>query len=134
MDDWAHESQGWAKGASMQVKTVLLALGALAASATGSAACSSVSFDIAAHDLNRLARAATVDDAAALARRARSSVEDAEISISFCCPMAAMELDESARHLRRAANENNPTELAEHRRRAIRAFNDAVDNWNARLC
>lgn len=121
-------------GVRMQFKTLLIAASAVLASTTVSVACSPSDFGMAADDLNRLARATTVEDAQIRARRARNSVELAEMSISSCCFLASMELSESARHLRRAANEDDPVELMDHRGRAIRSFHAAIDNWNARLC
>lgn len=118
----------------MHLKALLIAASAVLASTTLSVACSPSDFGMAADDLNRLARATTVEDAQIRARRARNSVELAEMSIASCCFLASMELSESARHLRRATNEDDAAELMEHRRRAIRSFNAAIDNWNTRLC
>ena len=118
----------------MRFKALLMAAGAVLASTTVSVACSPSDFGVPADDLRRLARATTVEEARMRARQARNSVELAEVSMASCCFLASMNLGESARLLRRAAIEDDPAELMGYRRRAIRSFNAAINNWNARLC
>jgi hypothetical protein len=83
--------------------------------------------------LRRAARADSVDDAQSAARRAQSSLGDVEMYLMSCnCYLAVSDFSEASTYARRARNEDNPSDLSDYLRRAIRAFNSGVDN--IRLC
>ena len=97
-------------------------------------ACSASSINIAAEALNRLGRASTVEDAQLEAGRARRNVQFAETDLMSCCLLVSTSLSDVARSLRNIEFETTASQIQYERDRAFRRFNEAVQNWNMRLC
>jgi hypothetical protein len=116
----------------MAVRVVLVLAGVVAGQQAW--ACDASTFQLAAPSMNRFAHASTVDDAQLAAFSAHSAVLRASTSVGPCCFAAGAALDEVARTLRLATAEGEAHVLMFLRRRAMRAFNEAVEKWNSRWC
>jgi hypothetical protein len=76
-----------------------------------------------------------VDEAQTAARRAQNALEEVESGLTSCdCATPASDFDDAARFARRARDEDNPNDLTDYIRRAIRAFNSGVESINSGLC
>ena len=83
---------------------------------------------------NRLVRAETVDDAQTRARRARNEVQTLEMVTMQCCFLASTEFSNTSLQLRRVSNEDDPNEISNYIRRAVRSFNSGINYLNSRIC
>jgi hypothetical protein len=116
----------------MRQGIALLGAAALSCAVPGAALAASCSMlssnlDDARSNLERAARAETLEDATARARRARNDLDDASASARDCgCPEAADELDTASSRARRARDASDGPEFTDALNGAIRSYNSAL--------